>query len=195
MTTLVVPVAASSDDCNRYDTTGFDFFDTSLYPDFPDSVKIEVGMRFLNITIAQGATINNAYVSLRAIVTQTPSSSPTIIKGQDADTTVTFSTYSNFDSRPRTTEAVAWTLPSPWTVDTVYNSPDIKAISQTIVNRAGWVSGNSMVIFLTGPRFINVQAAAYDYTPAYAPVITIDYGAAPPPAAAVPQLQLLKAGP
>ncbi len=42
---------------------------------------------------------------------------------------------------------MSWDNIPAWTQDTEYQSPDISAIVQEIVNQAGWVSGNHLVLF------------------------------------------------
>ena len=111
-----------------------------------------VGLRFTSLAIPQGATINSAAIQFRADESQSEATS-LLIQGQAAGTTATFTNTSlNVSSRPRTAGSVTWTPPA-WTsgqVGATQRTPDIKAIIQEIVNRADWVSGNSIVIIITG---------------------------------------------
>lgn len=49
------------------------------------------------------------------------------------------------------TVGVAWT-PGAWVGGTTYTSPSLVSVVQAIVNRAGWVSGNHILIFWRVPR-------------------------------------------
>jgi len=120
-------VDQSSDDCYRrlqastFSTVG----GTGYCGDYSGSgYDYNSGMRFKNITIPQGATILNAYLSLRAstkygVIPQTK------IDGQDADDAATFSTAGDYDARPRTSAYVLWT-PSAWAAGNWYDSPQHK---------------------------------------------------------------------
>lgn len=107
------------------------------------------GMRFLNITIPQGATILSAYLKLKANLTIATTTVNTRFEGQNSDDTNTFveSPLSDYENRPRTVAKVDCNAIPAWTKDVLYTSNDLKTIIQEIINRAGWVSGNSIVIF------------------------------------------------
>lgn len=112
-----------------------------------------VGCRFLAVAVAQGATIASATFSMKAQASYaSPGTVKLIVKGQAGDTTVTFGTTAGTNNlgtaaRPRTTAASA-----AWDVKTVTGgtrySVDVTAVIQEIVNRAGWASGNSIVILV-----------------------------------------------
>lgn len=112
-----------------------------------------VGCRFLNIVVARGATIASASFSMKAQASySSPGTIKLSVKGQAGDTTVTFGTTAGTNNlgtaaRPRTTAASA-----AWDVKTVTGgtrySVDVTAVIQEIVNRAGWASGNSIVILV-----------------------------------------------
>jgi len=108
--------------------------------------KIGAGGRFLNVPIAQGKTINHAY-----LIFPDSAYSNTIvnskIKGEDVDDAATFSNLTDYDARDRTTANVSWNAIPSWASGGERWSPDIKTVIQEIVDRGGWVSGNAMVIF------------------------------------------------
>ena len=195
MTTLVLQVGQSSDDCDRSGSSGFSLTATSFYVDKAVARRQNQGARFTNVTIPNASTINGAFLTIRARLSTTPSTAGVVIRGELTDNAATFSTRQNFDNRPRTTLSSTWVLPNPWTAGTDYNSSDFAAVVQLIVNRALWVSGNAMVVFLVSPLVTTVEGHSFDTPAAVPPKLTIDYGAAPPAVGAVPQLQLQKAGP
>jgi len=139
-------------------------------------------MRFQTVPIPQGATITTAYLTFRAKISTTVDDVNTRIRGEDADDTVTFSDLTDFDSRPRTTAQVDWDSIPDWTADTDYDTPEIKTVIQEIVDRAGWASGNSMVLFWddfddrsTHTSACYRQMMTYDHSSTYAPKLHIEY--------------------
>ncbi len=132
-----------------------------------------VGMRFTGVNIPKGATITSAYIEFETDATNSGACNLTL-RGQAADNPGTFTTASNnLSSRTKTSASVAWS-PSAWTVvDQKNQSPDIKSIVQEIVNRAGWASGNAMILFAegTGTR----PAESYDGESAAAPLLVVRY--------------------
>ncbi len=109
-----------------------------------------VGLRFQGINIVQGATITNAYIEFVAADSDSPVTSLTI-RGEANDNAAPFSAGSPITSRSLTTQSVAWDGEAGgWTSGSVYQTPDLTAVVQEIVNRAGWSQGNAMVFSITG---------------------------------------------
>lgn len=162
MTTYTV--AASTDDTNSQSnataqaSTGnvvaADLTSTILSPgSHGGSDYWYVGARFTGVAVAQGATISAATFSMKA---QSSYSSGGTIKlrvgAQAADNGATFSTAVGNrvgnTARPRTTaESAAWDVKTV-TGGTRY-SIDVTSVVQEIVNRAGWASGNAIVMIVT----------------------------------------------
>jgi len=105
------------------------------------------GMRFTNITIPEGSAITAAYFTMTCYVSRSNTTVNSKIHGEDADNAAQFSDLADYQGRPRTTAEVNWDSIPAWTLDTEYNSPDIKTIIQEIIDRAGWVGGSALVIF------------------------------------------------
>lgn len=108
------------------------------------------GMRFTNITIPKDSIITEAHLRFYAFQDGTKTVANTRISAEDVDNAVTFADdKAAFDARwvNRTTAIVDWDDIAPWYRYASYNSPDIKTVIQEIVNREGWESGNSIVIF------------------------------------------------
>lgn len=108
----------------------------------------QCGFRFQGVSIPQGATINSAYFK--------PTSNgnhsaliDTVLSAQDADDAATFSNYADFVGRDKTAESVAWDFGTgdDWTTGELLTSPDISSPIEAVVGRAGWSSGNDLVIF------------------------------------------------
>ena len=135
----------------------------------------QVGMRFLIITIPQGTVIKNTYI--RFTVDETTSSDVTVtFYGEDIDDAVTFSnTTANISSRTKTSASVNWS-PDPWTsVGATHDSPDLTSITQEIVNRSGWDSGNDMVFIVTGTQTTYRTAESHNGSSSQAPLLHIEY--------------------
>lgn len=134
-----------------------------------------VGIRFQKVRVPQGATITAARLEFEVDSTNTTSTSLTI-KGEATDSASTFSSAaSNISSRPTTTASVAWGSVPNLAANQKLVSPDIKTITQEIVNRAGWASGNAMSFVISGSGTKNVES--FDTEPGAAPLLRITYSA------------------
>ncbi len=70
-----------------------------------------IGLRFRNVTIPQGATIDNAYIEF-VVANSTSGATALTIYGQDYDNAPTFSTAtSNVSSRTKTSASTSWNPP------------------------------------------------------------------------------------
>jgi len=183
-------VTTSSDDCFRITGDGNTFDKTGDYLYVADSstswYDYSSGMRFNSITIPKGSTINSAYLTLMARPTATVFPT-TYIEGQASDNATTFSDANDYDARPRTSANVAWT-PTAWQTDVFYNSTDIKTVIQEIIDRAGWASGNSLVLFWRdaagwGGTYNKLSTTARDYGIVDNPHLTVTWT---PPADTTP---------
>lgn len=167
----------SSDDCYD-DGTDTTRNDTLVFGDVAGLVFFESGIRFINVTIAKGATILTAKVTFQESTGTAGTTCNVQIKGENVDDAATFSNHANYAGRARTSESVNWNSIPGWEVDTDYDSPSITTIVQAIINRAGWVSGNDLVLFFAN----NSSSAdayrmpkAYDTSTTLCPRLTITY--------------------
>lgn len=167
-------VSATNDDAEEQAPAG------SMYRNSTDLELVDdgstaqiVGMRFNDLTVPQGATILQAYIEFETDSTDSGATSLTI-KGEAVDDAVTFGSSANdISDRPTTTQSVAWS-PGPWTTTSErHKTPDLSGIVQEIVNRAGWSSGNSMVIVVSGSGVRTAES--YDGEAANAPILRIEY--------------------
>lgn len=143
---------------------------------------------FTSVTIPQGATILTATIGFKQGADENNGAVEVNIKAEAADNPS--QPISNADGRnkARTTASVNW-QPGGWTSPgTVETSPDISAVIQEIVNRAGWASGNAIQILIDR---VNSGAAAYrtfrsyDFSPgggSESPVLTVTYSTGGPSA-------------
>lgn len=100
--------------------------------------------RFTSVTIAQGTALTSAVISMYSL---SDAYSGTSVKLKTATENVDNSTMptSNADARTRTlsTDSTWAEITSDPAADTWY-SQDITATVQTVIDRAGWASGNAM---------------------------------------------------
>ncbi len=170
-----VRISASTDDAEENISSGaiaLTSSDLELGED--GSTPQWLGLRFLNVTVPQGATITNAYIEFETDEIDSEVTNMTFY-GEDIDDAPTFSTtVYNISSRTRTVNSVSWNSVPAWnTVDEKHQTPDLSSIIQEIVNRGGWVSGNNLAIVAqgTGER----TAESYNGEAANAPLLVVDY--------------------
>ena len=198
--TVTIQVAASADDMTVYSSSGVWTMDALNYGYlFAGSYSASVyqygtGMRFLNVAIPQGATIQSAKITFKANINEAGTTCNSKFVGDKETNAATFSTLADFQSRRgtdvggannnlRTTASVSWAI-SAWTSGTSYDSPDISTVIQEIVNQGGWASGNAMAIFWDD--FSNLSTAtalraanSYDSSSSNAPILTVSYIGSP----------------
>ncbi|HFD12261.1 MAG TPA: hypothetical protein ENJ32_07310, partial [Crenotrichaceae bacterium] len=152
-TTLSIPISTGSDDAEE-NAAGSVITGSTDIDLVRSGTNQTDGLRFNNITIPQGATILDAYIQF---TTKGKSSEATnlTLEGEATDNALTFvnNITNNISARPRTTASVSWS-PVPWDVigeaGVNQSTPNLTSIVQEIVNRGGWVSGNSLAIIITG---------------------------------------------
>jgi hypothetical protein len=178
-----VTVAASADDAQEQGTTNV-INGTTIGASL-DATTEWAGMRWQNVTIPQGATITAA--TLEVVPSATTEDEPIVtIYAEDADNCAAFTTTSNdIENRARTT-GTSWSSTNLGASGSSYHAaPDLANRVQTIVNRAGWASGQALCIIVQGgatsTRDLTIEA--YDLGPGTNPPrLTITYstgGAAP----------------
>ncbi|MBN2717390.1 MAG: metallophosphoesterase [Deltaproteobacteria bacterium] len=171
----------SMDDVEESTTDGVIYTDSSdlelIYDSYVSSDQI-VGLRFTDMSIPAGATITNAFIQLTC--DETDSEAATLfIAGEASDNATPFTADAyNVSSRSVTTASVAWSVPE-WLLvgeaGDAQRSPDLSAVIQEVVDRSGWVSGNSIGIIVTGETGGVRHAEAYDGSSADAPLLYVEY--------------------
>jgi hypothetical protein len=134
-----------------------------------------VGVRFLNVSIPQGAIITNAFIEFTTDETDSEDTD-LVIEGEADDNAARFTNVAGqMATRTRTTASVAWDNVPAWgTVGETgvkQQTPDVKTIVQEIVDRSGW-AGNAMVFFITGTGKRVAESAA---DAAKAPILHVEY--------------------
>jgi len=135
-------------------------------------------LRFTNINVPQGATIQSATITYRAQASSLfdDTSGHTFYGQADDDPSTFTATANNISGRARTSVSVDWVVPK-WTSNTDFISPDLSTIVQEIVNRSGWRSNNALVII--GQTTVGQNRVAHSFDSpdfsSYAPLLTITY--------------------
>jgi len=147
----------------------------------PDTYPHGVCLRFNNVVVPVGATILTAKIQLKAVGASANDNVNVTISGEKRPNPVTFSTYANMKSRPRTRISVPWIAIGHWVNDTWYDSSDISYVIQELVDQDERLSGNSMVLFIEdNPRNPSTVGAVrayhtFDAAAGDAPKLVITY--------------------
>lgn len=178
-TTFEVKVSNGNDDAEEAESGNMYLNSSDLelvYDSYNSAGNQEVGIRFRNVVVPNGAIITNAYIQFTCDETANSSGSLTI-KGEDEDNASIFTTTSNnISNRSNTTTSVNWT-PSTWNTvgeaGSAQRTPDLTSIVQEIVDRGGWSSGNAMAFMLSGTG--KRVAESYNGSASKAPLLHIEY--------------------
>lgn len=170
MTTFTGQISQSTDDGEQNSSGIVSLTGTLL----PLSLGSWTALRFQNVTIPQGATINSATISGWATSAKNISSS--IYANKVANAGAIPTTTNGISGLTRTTANVSWAQNS-LTASAFNVSPDISAVIQEIVNQGGWSIGNALTIILGNSENVTLAASfeAYDGSPSEAAQLTIDY--------------------
>lgn len=180
MTTLDLQVSAGNDDAHEADDgTNFSYIGGNLRCEANTAAgsRYNAGMRFQNVAVPNGAIINTSYVSV--IFIDTTHDSPDLdYRGEAADDADDFVTTQDVTDRTRTSASVNWS-DTDLGGSSFVDGPEIKTIIQEIVNRAGWSSGNNMVIFADGENAAAQESGtrfvSYNTSSSNAPKLHIEY--------------------
>jgi len=170
MTTLNLQVGASLDDASE--DTGVSVATTAVNIR-NDTTYDWSGVRFQSVTIPAGSTINTAVPQINVAFTSNDDVNVNIY-AEDADNAAAFSTGLNdISNRTPTTATVsrnATAVGTGW-----YSLPDVTALVQEVVDRAGWGSGNSLALLLETVTGSDLRYRAYDFAAGDAAKLDIDY--------------------
>jgi hypothetical protein len=105
--------------------------------------------RLSNVTIPKGAIIDSAIIQIYVNAYDGAGEYKYRVYAVAEDNPATISSYADYFARSLTSAYVDWSPTFPdtdwyWSED--YDIPDIKTVIQEIVNRPGWVSGNSLIL-------------------------------------------------
>ncbi len=168
MTTLTRSVSASNDDAQETGGT-MNLAASNLNA---SSATQGIGLRFTNITIPPGSTINSAYLTVNITSSSYDDPNLTIRGSGEADTTTFTSTANDITNRWKTSASVSWSATGIGTG--AKNSPDLATLISEILAIPGWASGNDMNFYLQGNSGSAFRIDSYD-NGSNAPQLTIQY--------------------
>lgn len=111
------------------------------------AVGQDITFRFVDIPILQGSTITSAFVSL-TISDSSKNDAEGTWYGHDVDDSYQMTDESSGEiaALVNTSASVAWTTNDLGSVGARISTPDLASLIQEIVNRPGWVPGNSITL-------------------------------------------------
>ena len=178
--TITQRISAGSDDVeeNVKGSVVLNGDDLELVYDGKANGSQVVGLRFNNIQVPKGAIINSASIQFTADE-KTSNTCPLVIRGENVDNALPFTTTArNVSGRTPTIALVNWS-PANWTVAgqtaEAQKTPDLASVVAEIVNRSGWISGNSMVFILSGTGTNKRTAESYEGSSSKCALLTIVY--------------------
>jgi len=153
-TVFEVRISADIDDVEEHSNGSMytDSTDIELVNDRARDDQV-IGLRFRNVAIPQGASISASYIQFTVDEARNDSGIKTIAAHDIGDAPVFTSSDFNVSSRSRTAASVSWNPPSWTSVGAAgpdQQTSDISAILQDIINRSDWISGNNIVIIISG---------------------------------------------
>jgi len=151
MTDASFQIAADIDDVEEIESNGDVVTDSSDLEFVLDGgVQQLVGLRFTSVTIPQGATITDAYIKFQADESQSVQTDLTFQTQASDDAPAFDGSNSDVSGRSMNGSSVDWNSVPAWTTGNYYDTPDLSTIIQDVVDRAGWSSGNALVVVVTG---------------------------------------------
>jgi hypothetical protein len=143
-----------------------------------DRTRVQlIGLRFPDLPIPAGATIQNAWIQLMADEVTIDPASITIQAEATANPATFTSTANDIGARPRSGAAVPWS-PAPWNLvgeaGAAQRTPNLIPVIQAAVNQQGWNPGNAIVIILSGSG--TRTAESFEGKTSGAALLHVEYG-------------------
>lgn len=125
------------------------------------------------LNIPPGSTINSATLTVKHYNTSVDSMSATLYC-EDVDNAAAFTTTANdITNRTLTTASAAWTATDTGAGDIV--SPDLSALFQEVIDRAGWAQNNFAAIIGYPVSGASSYSRSYDFDPAQSWLLDISW--------------------
>ncbi len=152
---MIVTFALSSDDAEQendeMDTLHDDDLDAGWEGDPEDLNILTTGLRFQDVTIPAGVTIDSAFLVVCSHEAKSAEDVAIItVRAEAADDAPTFTMDQLITDRPQTDASVVWEVAEEWGLWTFHQSADIGPVIQEVIDRPGWQQGNAIALFLLG---------------------------------------------
>ncbi|MEL7044981.1 MAG: VWA domain-containing protein, partial [Pseudomonadota bacterium] len=134
-----------------------------------------VGLRFADIGVPQGATINEAYLEFTAVADDSGSTTLAISAEASANAATYTSADGSVTDRSYFSPAVNWGISDAWVTDGTYRSPDISSLISSVVAQGSWSLGNALGIQVDTTGANDRRARTFDNSPGQAPRLVLAY--------------------
>ncbi len=150
-----VTFEASSDDAEQENEEMDSLFDDDLDAGWEgapeDQNNLTTGLRFRHIFIPKGAVIDSAFIQVWSHEGKSADDVARItISAEANDDAQTYTETALITDRPRTTAKLLWEVAEEWELWGQYQTPDLKALVQEVINRGGWAPGNAIAFIMEG---------------------------------------------
>jgi len=182
---LSIRVAANDDSASAVVFSTFRSNIDPLYWFSKAGNAMNTNLRFTNLTIPQGATIQTAKLTVysRGYRYGMDSHVYVMVGTDQADDSSQITSYSAHQSRKSNVNTEIKWLASSTDVGDAMQSPELKTIVQEVVSRPGWSSGNAIQFFCEasteGSATLNLnldyQSYADNSGPEYIPLLEVTY--------------------
>ncbi|MEP5766310.1 MAG: VWA domain-containing protein [Halieaceae bacterium] len=146
-----------------------------------------IGLRFAGTLVPDGATITNAFITMKVDNVGAGGVAEMVITGESGESLVFADLYNNISSRTRTASSVNWDLDNP-AGNSFVVSPSLTPIVQDIVDHVDWQGDGTNVsdmTFIFERRSGSTSVAEHDLQSAgrgdFSPTLTVEYYVGPPP--------------
>jgi hypothetical protein len=175
-----VRVGVSGDDVEEY-PDGFLYTDSSDLELVTESDPQLVGLRFVGVEVPRGAVVSDAWVQF-TVDEVSGGGVSLVVRGEASGDAAVFSGSGAVSSRVLTGASVVWEPPS-WDVvgaaGVGQRTPDLSGVVQEVVDHPGWVSGNALVLVVSGSG--SRVAESFDGSSGSAPLLHVEFSVGPPP--------------
>jgi len=148
---LVVSHDDAEQENDEMDSLTDDDIDAGWEGEADDQNILTAGLRFQNISIPKGATIDSAYILVFSHEGKSTEDVANLtILGEDSDNPETFTLDALITDRPVIDDSVEWIVDDVWEIYQPYRTVDLSVIVQSLVDREGWKAGNAMAFIIKG---------------------------------------------
>lgn len=123
------------------------FGDLSFGTYFTGFADEQAFIRFPNVLLTNAQTVTSAALTLNAAGKPGAGTVRIKIQAEAADNPAAPTSSGDGNGRTHTTAGTDWDI-TTWTTSVDYTSPDLTAVVQEVVDRAGWALGNALILYL-----------------------------------------------
>jgi hypothetical protein len=136
--------AVSGDDGHTGNSSGYDNSSNNALLGLSSSSARHIWVRFANVTIPANSIVTSAFVTFTAFSSNTDAITVDCYFNDidDAIAPINESEFAALDL----TAAIGWADLPNWTDGSTYDTPELKTILQTVIDRAGWYSGQAIQV-------------------------------------------------